>query len=400
MKILQIHNKVPYPPKDGGSIAVFNLSKGFAQNGISVKLLCFNTKKHYVNLNEEIKTLPEISIETVDINTDLKISGALKNLFFSKLPYNAQRFISEEFSNKLAQTLKNETFDIIQIEGLYMMPYVQTIRKLTKTPIAYRAHNIEHEIWENTLKNEKNTLKKYYLKIISKRLKKFETSYLNKYDFLIPITKRDNQIFTNLGNHKPSHVTPTGINISEYTHNISPANELSLFYLGALDWAPNQEGLIWFLEKIWPEIKNIDPNISFTIAGRNAPKNLEKYFLSQNINYCGETENALKFIQKHSIMIVPLLSGGGMRIKILEGMAAKKLIITTSKGAEGINAENFKHIIIADNPDEFAAAIKTVTQNKSIIKEISFAAHKYISENFDNFALSKSLIDFYKNSKI
>lgn len=98
MNILQIFNKIPYPPKDGGSVAVFNFSEGFAKAGYHVDLLCLNTKKHFVNISEIKNKLPEkISIDAINITTDIKIIPALKNLFLSKIPYIAERFISEEF---------------------------------------------------------------------------------------------------------------------------------------------------------------------------------------------------------------------------------------------------------------------------------------------------------------
>jgi len=401
LKILQLYNKVPYPSKDGGSIAVMNISKGFSQNNNQVTILCFNTKKHFVDVEKIKLPYKNIKIETVLINTEITIKKALENLLFSKLPYNAERFISQDFENKLYKILKEETFDIIQVEGLYMMPYVKNIRKISKAKIAYRAHNIEHEIWENGLKNETNILKKAYLKIIFKRLKKFEIYYLNKYDYLIPITDRDGKNFTKLGNTQPIHVSPTGINTSEYIQDkTQQINDFSLFHLGSLDWSPNQEGLKWFLENIWGKLETINTKISLSIAGRNAPLKLEKYFANFNLKYHGETENAIDFIHEHSIMIVPLLSGSGMRIKILEGMAASKLIITTTKGAEGIGGKSFEHYIIADTPEEFIRTIKTLTQDNSLIKKISLAGHKFISENFDNFAISKSLTEFYnKNDK-
>ena len=149
------------------------------------------------------------------------------------------------------------------------------------------------------------------------------------------------------------------------------------------------------------KIRRIEPSyklsVIFTIAGRNAPVWLiEKFNTYKNINYLGEIEDVLKFIHSQTIMIVPLLSGSGMRIKIIEGMAAGKVIITTSKGAEGIPGINGKDFLIANNAKEFSEQIIKTAKNKSLIQEISASAQSFISENFDNFTISKSLIEFFK----
>jgi len=401
MTILQIHNKIPFPPKDGGSIAVFNFSEGFAKAGNNIDILAFNTKKHYIKIKDFETQLPKkIKIISVDINTDISPINALKNLLFSNLPYNAQRFINDYFKNTLKKLLTTKKYDIIQIEGLYMMPYIDVIRKHSDAKIAFRAHNIEHEIWEQTLKQEKRFLKKIYLKIIAKRMKQFERSFINKYDFLVPITERDANIFKTLGNNKKTIVCPTGVDASKYKSLTERTFEnIKLFHLGSLDWTPNQEGIIWFLENVWTEISNRNIDLTFSIAGRNAPEWLiTKFNKYKNINYLGEIDDALQFLQTHDVMIVPLLSGSGMRIKIIEGMASGNIVLSTSKGAEGINGENNKDFLITNTKNDFINQIQNIANKKITLKEISFNAQQFILNNFDNFAISKSLLEFYQNN--
>ncbi len=398
MNILQIFNKVPYPPKDGGSVAVASFSEGFAKNGNKVDLLCLNTNKHHTDLSAITNLLHKnITINAVNINTDIRIIPALKNLLFSKLPYIAERFISVEFEQKLITQIQNTNYDIIQIEGLYMMPYVSVIRKYSDAIISYRAHNIENEIWSLNLKQEKNFLKKLYLKNLVKRLKKFELSFLNSYNILIPITERDGNILKKLENKKPMHISPTGIDIKKYSQSEINFSDVKLFHLGSLDWIPNIDGLKWFLKNVWTKLHYEFPDLTFTIAGRNASAELINSFTKyQNIIFKGEIENAIDFMHQHNVMIVPLLSGSGMRIKIIEGMACGNIIISTSKGAEGINAENNKEILLAETPEDFINQIKRLLSDKNLLIEISEAAKQFISVNFNNFAISKSLLDFYK----
>lgn len=398
MNILVISNKVPYPLKDGGSIATFNLMHGFIKSGHKVTMLTLNTKKHYVAL----ETIPEsirtaINLVTVDINTDVDPFKMLVNLFFSNLPFNAERFIYKPFFDKIEALLLQNQYDVVQLEGLYLCPYIPTIRKHSKALISYRAHNIEHEIWNRSLIRETNWLKQWYLSILTRRLEAFEKSYVNSYDVLVPITPRDADTFAALDNHKPVHVAQTGYDLPDIKPNRTDILFPSLFHLGALDWFPNQEGLIWFLDNVWPDLLYEYPNLRFHIAGRNAPTWLKHKFIQyRNIVFMGEIESAFQFMSMYAIMVVPLLSGGGMRIKIIEGLALGKTIVSSTLGAEGIPAIHGKEIMIADTPEDFKAMIVKLLNDRALFDEVGANASSLVSRNFDNQKISTSLLDFYK----
>jgi polysaccharide biosynthesis protein PslH len=397
MKILQLTNKIPYPPRDGGAIATLSLSLSFARQGHQVTLLGMNTSKHYCdmeNLPDSITS--HIKMESVDVNTDLSFWDAIKNLLFSRLPYNATRFISKNFSNKLIEILQNQKFDVIQLEGLYMAYYIDVIRKHSDALIALRAHNIEHEIWDRTSKQEKSLLRKGYFKLLTRRIKRFKLNKLNKYDLLVPITNRDAEIFHNLGNTRPFCTTPAGFD----TGRTQPHRHLiefpSVFFIGTLDWFPNQEGIIWFLEKVWDKVLQTNPNLQLHIAGRNAPDWIRKIFNKPNVIYLGEIEDAYQFMNCYAIMIVPLFSGSGMRVKIIEGMAMGKTIITTGLGAEGIDITSGVNILIENDAEGFAKRINDLISNRKYFDQIGSNAACFVRDYFDNEKITLTLTEFYK----
>ncbi len=396
MNILQLTNKMPYPPRDGGAIATLNMSKGFANLKHNVTILAMNTSKHYYDKEQIPEALKKnINIYDVKIDTGINLADALKNFLFSSLPYNAERFISENYTVKLTEILQSDKYDIIQLEGLYLTPYIAEIRKHSNALIALRAHNIEHEIWGRIAAGQKSPLKKFYYKNIAKRIKKLKTDFINQYDVLIPITHRDGAKFDDLGNKMPTHVVPAGIDTGKLIPRQSKIVFPTLCHIGTLDWMPNQEGLIWFLENVWKELSEMHPDLIFNIAGRNAPEWMNKYFRSKNINFLGEIDDAYDFIDKNAIMIVPLFSGSGMRVKIIEGMALGKAIITTAVGAEGINAKNGVNIIIEETPEGFVKQINNLLKNKEKIYEIGKNAGKFVNENYDITNITAKLIDFY-----
>jgi polysaccharide biosynthesis protein PslH len=155
--------------------------------------------------------------------------------------------------------------------------------------------------------------------------------------------------------------------------------------------------LIWFIDKCWPKIHKKFPDLKFYIAGRKAPEWLVRRFNAPNIMYEGEVQDAYQFINSKSIMVVPLFSGSGMRIKIIEGMALGKPIVSTPVGTEGIATQSGKNIMIAENEQEFVSCIEQLVTSQALFEEIGRNAIEYIQEKFDNLALAGALIDFYKN---
>lgn len=393
MNILLISNKTPYPLKDGGAIAINALAMGLIENGHSVHILAINTHKHHINASE-IPNIQNLKISLVEKDTSINIFVGIANFLFSRKPYNAERFKSNEILKNLEQILTSEQFDVIQFEGPYLWYCFDLVKKRSKALIALRSHNIENEIWYRTAINEQNVIKKLYLRNLAKRIKRFENSILNQYDILLPITARDEKMFNSMGNQKPSLVVPVGT--SEIVKEIEHVNcHNSAFYIGALDWIPNQEGLVWFIEKVWPLILKKNALSILHVAGRNCPKWLSVKVSARNVLYHGEIDDAKVFMQQSGIMIVPLFSGSGMRVKIIEGMALGKSIITTSIGAEGIDITDGENILIADTPEQFAYKLLLLLANKDLAERISANARNFVVNKYDNGKISENLAGFY-----
>jgi glycosyltransferase involved in cell wall biosynthesis len=399
-RILQLINKMPYPAKDGGCIASLGMAKGFLSQGYKIDIIAMDTLKHPYHENKinEI-TSSELNIYPVKVEARISPVHLLINLLFSKMPYNAVRFINNNFKKAIIEKLSANKYDFILLEGLYLVPYIKTIRENSNSKIILRSHNVEHEIWNRNAEQEDSKLKKMYFSIIANRIKRMEISTLNSYDFLVPITKRDQIIFENKGNKKPSFVCPAGISMDNISdHPIKPEFP-SLFHLGSLDWVPNQEGLMWFIDKVWPTVTKMFPNLKFHIAGRNAPKWLEDKLNSCNVIYHGEVESAVDFLNQYSVMIVPLFAGSGMRVKIIEGFSHRKTIITTSIGAEGINIQHGKELFIANSANEFIDSISQLIQDEELCIKTAENGFLFVKNNYDNNAIVSKLLSFIESIK-
>jgi len=386
---------MPYPLKDGGAIAMYYMTKGFYDNECKLTLLVPRTSKHDINSNDlPPEILKMAKIDTVKINTDITLWGAFLNLF-SKESYYLSRYYDRRFNDKLIDLLKSNEFDIVHIESLKMGGYLKTIRENSMAKVVMRSHNIEFLIWQRMAEATKSIIKKWYLKILVTRIRKREIGTLNDYDAIVPITEIDGDFFVQEGCKKPVFPTPAGLDLDKIKPESSKIESNSLFHIGALDWMPNLEALKWFMKNSWPLIHENYPEVKLYIAGRNMPDQIRKY-CTENVIVSGEVDDATDFMNSKQIMIVPLLSGSGMRLKIVEGMALGKIIISTTIGAEGIACKNLENIMIADTAHEFAEIVGKIINDKIFADLISANAMAFVHQNFDNRIFIKRLIDNYR----
>lgn len=395
MKILQLMNRFPWPLKDGGALGYYNFTKAYHEAGIDLHVLCFNTSKHQVDFEQipnEVKALANYTL--VDLDNKVKVFDALYNLIFTNDSYHVSRFISKDFENKLTELLEENKFDVVVFESVFMAPYLKTVRENSKALCVLRAHNVEYEIWERLAVKESNPIKKIYLKILAKRLKSFEMACMNEFDALSFVTETDALHFKKFGLQKPYHIAPTGIDISRLKPNYSIQIPNTLLHIGSMDWMPNQEAVRWFIENVWPKLKINFPNLVFKIAGRNMPMEFFSY-QGNGIEILGEVEDAIYCMNEAAIMVVPLFSGSGIRVKILEGMSLGKCIVSTNLGFTGIAAANGIAIHVADDPDTFITQISNLLNNPLLIKNTGDNARKLIEQTYESSKVMNQLLNFY-----
>ena len=392
--ILFICNKSPWPEKEGGPIAMNRLIEGLYNAGNRVKVLAVDSKKYHVDLH----TIPETyrkktDIEFVPIDLAVRPVPAFLNLF-SRQSYHVQRFISQPFAGKLKEILLKEDFDVVQMETLFMAPYLEVIRKYSRAKVVLRAHNIEHLIWKRMAEAARNLLKKAYLKHLYTTLEAYEKNILNRFDGILPITEKDAAFFRRY-THKPVKTIPFGLEPSVFSQPAGVQPENAVFHIGAMNWMPNEEGIRWFLREVWPQLSRRFPDIKLYLAGRAMPRWLLSLH-EKNVVIAGEVESARDFIASKSISIAPLFSGSGVRIKILESMALGKAVVSTSTGAEGIEYLAGENILIADTAGDFAAAVARLYENPEEARRIGENARMLTETKHNNPKIIALLEAFYE----
>ena len=394
MKILLLCNKPPYPASEGGPMAMNSIVTGLLEAGHQVKILAVNSAKFNVkesDIPDEYRQ--KTGIELIDVDLSVRPMKALFNLFTNK-SYHVERFISKDFKAKLTEVLEKEQFDVVQLEMLYMAPYVETIREHSKAMIVLRAHNVEHKIWERIAKETKFFIKRWYINHLARTLKEYELNALETVDGIAAITRKDAAFFRKYCS-KPVIDIPYGVYPEEFTPKYEIEGRPKFYHIGSMNWMPNEEGIRWFIDEVMPKTVEKVPEFVYHLAGRNMPEWLTE-LKDPHVDVVGEVPNAKAFVAHHDVAIVPLLSGSGIRIKIIESMAMGKAVITTRVGAEGILYDEDVNLVIAENKAKMVESIRRINENPQLAEEMGKAARRLVEETYDNRKIIARLLMFYE----
>lgn len=400
MRVLQLAYRLPWPLKDGGAIGIHHLAVGYANAGVEVDLIAIRTPKHFVSdqeLQTAINAYTNLHLHIVDVDTSVKPLTAFQNLF-SSLPYHVSRFVDSKLEETLRKILGEKSFDVIHFDGPFLGEYINLVRTLSSAKVVMRGHNVEYRIWER-MAAESTFPKRNYLSLQASRLKSYEAEMIQKMDAVLAISEVDKAVFLHMGATCPIPVVPAGVLFDNLP---SPKNNPStgtFAFLASLEWLPNIQGLDWFLESVWPLITAKNPSLTFKIAGRKMPEKYRQLNLKKVVAV-GEVDNASDFLQSIDLLVVPLLSGSGIRIKILEALALGVPMVSTSVGAEGIPVVSGESILIEDQPQRFANAVLEAMNSQELRSRLIEKGREVALQKFGNDAIMNRLVEYYKDELI
>lgn len=392
MKFLQICQKPPLPLTDGGCIAFHALTTGLLHAGHSVKVFTLFTDKH----DFLPETMPEdyvkqTDIEGVYVDTNMNLVDVYCN-FMTSDPYNLSRFFSVDVDIRLTRLLQKEKYDCIILESIFTTPYLPTIRRNVKTKVILRSHNVEHQIWNKLAVGEKNFFKRAYMSYLSKKLYKAEIEAWRSVDGIACISYNDLQ-FTRALSQKPSYLLPVAMPVLEPVE--MKGNDLRVYHIGSMDWMPNLEAINGFIENTLPTVLQEIPDFEFHIAGRKMPASLHEKKIRGIVSW-GEVESAELFARNFQIMIVPLQSGSGIRIKILEAFTMGIAVISTEQGIRGLDVDDRKEYYRAETPDQWVEALRALNDPEERAR-IGKNAQEFMEESYSNSKIVQPLVQFIKS---
>ena len=277
--------------------------------------------------------------------------------------------------------LKEISFDFIVAEHSDIAHWVTGLNFHGKKILA--AHNVKSLLWLRHARALRPWLSRFLARVKAIQFYFYERKFMHLFDLLCVTSKKDGELLQKINPRiKKMTVTSNGVDTAYFQSNSPGYNPNKLLFIGTFDYEINEDACLWLLREILPEIKAKRPDIDLDIIGRKAPPSIRQ-FESNSIHIHETVSDIRSFMQKAAVFVVPLRAGSGTRLKILDGMAMRKAIVSTSIGAEGIDYSHGENIIIADTAQEFAQAIIDLMAHPNQIESLGKKARQMVEKTYD-----------------
>ena len=390
MKILLVVPRIPAPPNDGGAIYVYHITKHLALRGHELVMAAFESNRH---VQKPEMLAPYCRLYSLPAHfKPYSVPSVLKSTL-TREPVSVQHRMDADLMSQILSQVPDDHFDIITLEGIHAAEFTSLLKqKYPGTPIVLRQANVEHLLLERNADKTKNMFVRSFLKDQARIMKKFETEAMDSVQGVTAVTPVDKQKLMELLPTIQCEVIEDGANL-QAIRDIERDPD-TLLAVSNWAWRPNIEGLKWFIQKVWPRLKQQYPAVQFKIAGHGIPDRIQRKLEPAGIDYLGFVDDIEELRQKSTIMMVPLLSGSGLKLKILEGLASGIPIVTTPIGAEGIEMLAERDYLHAETPDEFADQTVRLLRDPALRKKLSKNGRLLIEEKYQWTQKAESLERF------
>jgi glycosyltransferase involved in cell wall biosynthesis len=389
MKILFITKRLEWPPTNGGSIRAWNILKMLAKNH-DIYVLSYGKK----SIEEEVNIITSKRENHIIVPDFMEKMASLCRMafsIFSNNPLTVAKYKTNKFKKRIDELLEKHDISMVFCDSVHMADTAFYVGK----KIIFDMHNVEYLIWKRIYENTNNRFYKWISSYQWPKLMKYEKYVASKAVGIISVSDNEAKIWEDFG-AKKTRIVPNGTNIVKEIDINTVGHSPKMLFVGSLDWYPNQNGIIWFMDNIFPKLKANIPNITLTIVGRNPNAIFKKYKYDDKIKIIGYVRSVDEYYRSHNIFIVPLKIGAGTRLKILEAMSYKLPIISTSIGCEGLEIIPGHHIMVADSLSEWDKAVEKITTDIEFTKNMISNSVNLINTTYGWNAIENNCADVIK----
>jgi polysaccharide biosynthesis protein PslH len=256
---------------------------------------------------------------------------------------------------------KEERFDLVHVSTPFLLYH-----EFPKgTCLVSDAHNVEYDNIQRAYREAGSPIRKLFYYLVYRTLRHDEIANIRKCNLLMATSDRDAALFRPHIPDKPIVVVPNGVDTDYFAPMDVPVEPHTLVFTGLMEYYPNEHGILYFLEKIFPLVLQQLPETRLYIVGANPSPRLTVH-ASKKVIVTGYVTDVRPFLARGEAVIIPLLIGGGTRLKALEAIAMKKPIVTTSIGCEGLDLTDGETALFADTPRAFADAVIRILNDPSL----------------------------------
>jgi len=397
MRILYICPRIPYPPDQGDALVVYSQLKNLSKAN-DITLLTMITDESELKGLEHLRALCK-SVEVFRRRNKFSITNIVMALM-RRTPYTAMRYYSPKMFKRSKELIESSGFDVVHALFYYMAQYVldNRIKIPAKTATVFNAPNLECIIYSRYAHFSHNLFVKFFVSLEASRKKRYERELFNKSDCVLVFSEIDKERVADLSRDAYIRVNPLSMEAKPYKNAETKEEKNSMLFFGALNTLPNSDAIRYFYEEILPLIKKDVPDVKFVIAGKSASKYVLDIAKDPCVKFMGFVSDIRELLDSVNFVIAPLRIGGGIRLKILESWYAKKAVISTSAGAEGLTCKDGEDILIADNPVDFKNAVTSLIKNEELRNKISSSGLSRVKECYDPQNITRDLEEIYKDA--
>lgn len=398
MKILLLTPDLPYPSESGAAIRNIGIIRGLSKAGHRLTLLSF--AEHQPDPAEN--PLYELCDSVHAVSTPYHgRPQRIVNLLLTSRADMAIRLASEAFARQLTAILNENAFDLIQFSGIELgcyLPLIQADKK--KAKVVYDALNAEAELQRVVARVDRQRPRRWpaalYSSLQSARLSRFESAICRDADAVIAVSDED-RAYLIAHRGAPTYVMPNGISAADYAPPADATREAHLLvFSGKMDYRPNVDAVEWFHHTIFPLVRERLPDTRLLIVGRNPHRRLESLAADEGVEVTGWVDSVQPYLHRATIYVAPLRMGSGTRLKILQAMAARCAVVSTSIGAAGLNEAAHSAIAISNEAEEFTETIVSLLADESRRRALGRLAQDRVRSHYDWAALIPQLLQAYR----
>lgn len=404
MRILILTVNFPYPPASGGLLRIYGLLHGLHHAGHHLTLMSFLDPEMAAQhtplaaLCQAIITVPPQPRTRRD---------RLKGLVTSRQPDIARRFYTEAFAARLRDLLAEQTFDLVQFEGIESVCYLPTVRQSQPTAkLCFDTFNAEYVLQRGIFDIDRRSLRRWpaaaYSYIQSRRIKRFEGEMCRRADCVVAVSPEDADHLRGFRADQQVFVVPNGLFVEDYQQPPSPIDlgEHALVFTGKMDYRPNVDAALWFVEQVLPLIRQQVADVQFYIVGQQPHPRLDPLRKAPGVHLTGWVDSTRPYLHAAAVYVAPLRMGSGTRLKLLEAMAAGCAIVATSAASDGLRSEAKQGMIVVPDAAAAAAAVLQLLQQRETQIPLRERARTLVRQYYDWSVLIPGLLDAYKASGI
>ncbi len=329
----------------------------------------------------------------------------LITLLASPLPDLALRLRDPALADLVVSLAGRERYDILLVEGLEVAPYAEVfLRHAAERPrVVYDAHNAEYILQKRAFLTDLGSPLRWHAALYSLvqwgKLRRYEAAFCRLVDHVVAVSPADGENLRGLGVTTPMTVVPNAVDIDYYdAYQANGPEEIamspcSLVFTGKMDFRPNVDAVVWFMDQVWPRVRQAVPEAQFFIVGRSPHRRLFSRGDTPGVFITGEVPDVRPYLHHAQVYVAPLRVGGGTRLKLLEAMAMRRAIVSTTVGAEGYPVQAGEHLLLADTPEAFADAVVTLLQDEDLRRRLGDAAREFVTRHYDWDAVFPRFLD-------